>query len=390
MRLMREVDLARRRVLIREDLNVPLSGGAITNDARIRAALPTLRTALDRGAAVIVVSHLGRPREGVPDPAYSLAPIADALSAALGVPVPLAGGPEQLDPPAPGQCAMLENIRFQPGETANDESLGRRLAALCDVFVMDAFAAAHRAHASTHAVARFAPVACAGPLLEAELRALRRILEEPRPPLVAIVGGAKVSTKLRVLERLGLGVDQLIVGGGIANTFLAAAGRPVGRSLHEAELVPVAADLLARAAERGRSIPLPTDVVVARECSATAMTRVVRSDAVEDDEMILDIGPESRAHLADLLHDAGTILWNGPVGVFELAPFSAGTRALARAVAESSAFSVAGGGDTLAAIERFDVAGGLSYVSTGGGAFLEFMEGRSLPALAALAGGGRG
>ena len=387
MRLMREVDLANRRVLIREDLNVPLSGGAIANDARIRAALPTLRQAAQAGARVMAMSHLGRPKEGRSDPALSLAPVARRLGELLGRSVRIAEDwPDGIDVAA-GEIVMLENIRFQPGETSNDESLGRRLAALCDVFVMDAFAAAHRAHASTHAVARFAPVACAGPLLEAELAALRRVLDEPRPPLVAIVGGAKVSTKLRVLERLGPKVDQLIVGGGIANTFLAAAGRPVGRSLHEAELVPVAANLLARAAERGRSIPLATDVVVARECSATAVTRIVRSDAVADNEMILDIGPESCAHLADLLHDAGTILWNGPVGVFEIDPFSAGTRALARAVADSSAFSVAGGGDTLAAIERFDVAEGLSYVSTGGGAFLEFMEGRTLPALAALAGG---
>ena len=386
MRLMREVDLANRRVLIREDLNVPLSGGAIANDARIRAALPTLCYALDQGAAVIVVSHLGRPKEGDFDSAYSLAPVAKMLSEALGLPVPLAGGPEQLDPPAPGHCVMLENIRFQPGETGNDEGLGRRLAALCDVFVMDAFAAAHRAHASTHAVARFAPVACAGPLLESELEALRRVLDAPRSPLVAIVGGAKVSTKLRVLERLGDRVDHLVVGGGIANTFLAAAGHPIGRSLHEAELVPVAAALLARARARGLPIPLATDVVVARECSATAHARIVPHDAVAEDEMILDIGPETCAHFAGLLHDAGTILWNGPVGVFELDPFSTGTRALARAVAKSSAFSVAGGGDTLAAIERFDVAEGLSYVSTGGGAFLEFMEGRTLPALAVLRG----
>ena len=387
MRLMREVDLADRRVLIREDLNVPLSGGAIANDARIRAALPTLRQAVQADARVMVMSHLGRPKEGKPEPALSLAPVARRLGELLGRNVRIAEDWSDGLDVAAGEIAMLENIRFQPGETANDESLGRRLAALCDVFVMDAFAAAHRAHASTHAVARFAPVACAGPLLEAELAALRRVLDEPRPPLVAIVGGAKVSTKLRVLERLGPKVDQLIVGGGIANTFLAAAGRPVGRSLHEAELVPVAADLLARAAERGRPIPLATDVVVACKCSATAVTRIVRSDAVADDEMILDIGPESCAYLADLLHDAGTILWNGPVGVFEIDPFSAGTRVLARAVADSSAFSVAGGGDTLAAIERFDVAGGLSYVSTGGGAFLEFMEGRTLPALAALAGG---
>ena len=381
---MRETNLAAKRVLIREDLNVPLSGGRVANDARIRAALPTLRLALDQQASVILVSHLGRPKEGAFDSVYSLAPVAIVLSEALGRPVPLVNGPEELGAPAPGHCAMLENIRFHPGETANDEALGRRLAALCDVFVMDAFAAAHRAHASTHAVTRFAPLACAGPLLEAELNSLGRILDEPRTPLVAIVGGAKVSTKLRVLERLRDRVDHLIVGGGIANTFLAAAGHSIGRSLHEAELVPVAAEILAGAAEHGHDIVLATDVVVARECSATAAVRVTRSDAVADDEMILDIGPDTCAQLSRILHRAGTILWNGPVGVFELEPFSAGTRALARAVSESPAFSVAGGGDTLAAIERFDVGRGLSYVSTGGGAFLEFMEGRTLPALAAL------
>ena len=384
MRLMRELDLAGKRVLVREDLNVPLAGGAVASDARIRAALPTLRLALEQGAAVTVVSHLGRPKAGVFDAAYSLAPVAEALSETLGRPVPLAGGPETAKPPAPGHCAMLENIRFQAGETTNDPALGRRLAALCDVFVMDAFAAAHRAHASTHAVARFAPAACVGPLLEAELDALGRILDAPRPPLVAVVGGAKVSTKLRAIERLVEGVDHLIAGGGIANTFLAAAGLPVGRSLHEAELVPVAARLLARAAERGRPIPLASDVVVANECSAAAAARVRPSTAVADDEMILDIGPDTCRHFAHLLHGAGTILWNGPVGVFELDPFSAGTRAVAQAVAGSAAFSVAGGGDTLAAIERFDVAGSLGYVSTGGGAFLEFLEGRTLPALSAL------
>ena len=384
MRLMREVELGGRRVLIREDLNVPLEAGAVTNDARVRAALPTLRRALDSGAAVIVMSHLGRPKEGARDPAYTLAPVAATLADRLGRPVPLAGGPEQLDPPAPGQCVMLENIRFQPGETANDEALGCRLASLCDVFVMDAFAAAHRAHASTHAVARLAPVACAGPLLESELHTLRRVLRAPRRPLVAVVGGAKVSTKLRVLERLSAKVDHLVLGGGIANTFLAASGAPIGRSLQEPDLVPVAADLLARAARRGRPIPMASDVVVARELSAGASARVARLDEVADDEMILDLGPDTCARFARLLAGAGTILWNGPVGVFELAPFSAGTRTLARAVAESEAFSVAGGGDTLAAIERFGVAEGLGYVSTGGGAFLAFMEGRPLPAVSVL------
>ena len=385
MRLMRELDLAGRRVLIREDLNVPLSKGAIGNDARIRAALPTLRYALDQGAAVIVVSHLGRPVEGVADPAFSLAPVAKTLSSALGIPVPLVKVPEQVENPVSGHCVLLENIRFQPGETTNDEGLGRRLAAICDVFVMDAFAAAHRAHASTHAVVRLAPVACAGPLLESEIEALRRVLHRPRRPLIAIVGGAKVSTKLQVLERLGNTVDHLVTGGGIANTFLAAAGHRIGRSLHEAELVPFAAELLDRARERDLPIPLAADVVVARECSATAHARVVRIDAVADDEMILDIGPQTCADFANLLHAAGTILWNGPLGVFEFDPFSAGTRTLAQAVAQSPAYSVAGGGDTLSAIERFGVAGDLGYVSTGGGAFLEFMEGRTLPALAALA-----
>lgn len=384
MRLMRDVALGGRRVLIREDLNVPIKDGAVTNDARIRAALPTLRHALDDGAAVIVMSHLGRPKEGAHDPACSLAPVAATLAERLGLPVPLAGGPGELDPPAPGQCVMLENIRFQPGETANDEALGRRLASLCDVFVMDAFAAAHRAHASTHAVARFAPVACAGPLLESELDALGRALRAPRRPLVAVVGGAKVSTKLRVLERLGAMVDHLILGGGIANTFLAATGAPIGRSLHEPDLVPVAADLLDRAERRDRPIPMATDVVVARELSADASTRVASRDEVADDEMILDLGPDTSARFARLLAEAGTILWNGPVGVSEVEPFSAGTRTLARAVAESDAFSVAGGGDTLAAIERFGVAEGLGYISTGGGAFLEFVEGRPLPAVSVL------
>ena len=384
MRLMRDTDLAGRQVLIREDLNVPLAGGAITSDARIRAALPTLRFALDKGAAVVVMSHLGRPKEGLPDPQYSLAPVAKALSAGLGRPVDLVGGPEAIGRLGPGRCVLLENIRFQPGETANDEGLGRRLAALCEVFVMDAFGAAHRAHASTHAVTRFAPVACAGPLVEAELDALGRVLDEPRPPLVAVLGGAKVSTKLAVIEGLWDRVDHLIVGGGIANTFLAAAGLPIGRSLHEPELVAVAGELLARAAEREHPVPLATDVVVASECSAAAQARVKRIEKVADHEMILDVGPDTRAHQGGLLDSAGTIVWNGPVGVFELAPFSAGTRALARAVAQSSAFSVAGGGDTLAAIERFGVSGGLSYVSTGGGAFLECIAGRTLPALAAL------
>ena len=375
-------DLSGRRVLIREDLNVPIRNGAVTSDARVRAALPTLQQAAQAGARVMVMSHLGRPKEGEPDPELSLAPVARRLGELLGRAVRLAadwlGGIDV----APGEIVLCENVRFQPGETAGDEALARRMAALCDVYVMDAFGAAHRAHASTCGVARFAPLACAGPLLVAEMEALRHVLDKPRPPLVAIIGGAKVSTKLRVLENLGERVDRLIVGGGIANTFLAAAGVPVGRSLHEPELVPLAGRLLAHLGTD--RVPLPSDVVVARELSASAEGRVKRSTEVSGEDLIVDVGPDTGKRLAALLAVAGTILWNGPLGVFEIPAFGEGTRTLARAVAESDAFSVAGGGDTLAAIERFGVRDRIGYVSTGGGAFLECLEGRTLPALAAL------
>jgi len=376
---MADLDLAGKRVLIREDLNVPIKDGVITSDARIRAALVGIRAARDAGASVLVMSHLGRPTEGQPEAQYSLAPVAAHLADLLGQPVALVtdwrGGVEL----APGQVALLENVRFNPGEKKDDEALARAYAALCDVFVMDAFGTAHRAEASTHGVALFAPQACAGPLLLAELDALERALAQPARPLVAIVGGAKVSTKLTVLETLSSKVDQLIVGGGIANTFLAAAGYPVGRSLCEHDLLPAARALLERV-----HIPLPVDVVTATELSAAATAEIKRIDAVQDGDMILDIGPESAAAMAHILARAGTILWNGPVGVFEIDAFGGGTRALAEAIAASPAFSLAGGGDTLAAIDKYGIAEQVSYISTGGGAFLEYVEGKTLPAVAAL------
>jgi phosphoglycerate kinase len=381
---MADLDLAGKRVLIREDLNVPVENGVISSDARIRAALPTLRLALERGARVIVMSHLGRPKEGEFSVENSLQPVAQRLSELLGRPVRLVA--EWLDGVdcEPGEIVLCENVRFNRGEKKDDESLARRMAGLCDIFVMDAFGTAHRAEASTHGVARFAPIACAGPLLVGELEALERALARPARPMVAIVAGSKVSTKLTVLEALLGKVDQLIVGGGIANTFLAAIGKPVGKSLHEADMLETARRLLAAAKARGAAIPLPTDVVVAKEFSPTAAANTRSVDAVAADELILDIGPQTAAQLATILQSAGTIIWNGPVGVFEFDQFGGGTRTIAEAIASSAAFSLAGGGDTLAAIEKYAVGEQISYISTGGGAFLEFVEGKVLPAVAVL------
>jgi len=387
---MSDADLRGKRVLIREDLNVPVHAGTVTSDARIRAALPTIRYAIDQHAKVFVLSHLGRPTEGVYDEQYSLAPVAARLSDLLGQPVGLRKDwLTGVDCP-PGSAVLCENVRFNPGEKKDSELLARQMAALCDVFVMDAFGTAHRAEASTHGVAKFAPVACAGPLLVGELTALERALKSPARPFVAIVAGSKVSTKLTVLESLLKKVDKLIVGGGIANTFLAASGVNVGRSLHEAEMLDVARALDAQARTRDVQIPLPTDVVVAREFAATAHADVRSVHDVRDNEMILDIGPDTAEHFSELLQAAGTIIWNGPVGVFEFAQFGEGTRTIADAIARSKAFSIAGGGDTLAAIEKYGVEDGISYVSTGGGAFLEFVEGKTLPAVAMLEARARG
>ena len=381
---MTDLDLAGRRVLIREDLNVPVKDGAVTSDARLRAALPTLRQATRAGARVMVMSHLGRPKEGAPDPEYSLAPVARRLAELLGRDVLLVE--DWLDglDVEPGEIVLCENVRFLEGEKADDEALARRMAALCDVYVMDAFGTAHRAQASTHGVARFAPTACAGPLLCAELDALGKALAHPARPLVAIVGGSKVSTKLGVLESLAERVDRLIVGGGIANTFIAAAGHEVGASLYEPDLVQQASRIRDAMRRRGGDVPIPSDAVVADAPADSAVATVKTVDRVGAGEMILDIGPETARAYRDVINSAGTVVWNGPVGVFEHEPFAAGTRALARAIARSPAFSIAGGGDTLAAIDQFGVAGQVSYVSTGGGAFLEFLEGRTLPAISAL------
>lgn len=378
-----DLELAGKRVLIREDLNVPVADGVITSDIRIRAALPTIQAALDAGAAVMLMSHLGRPTEGEYDEQYSLQPIADRLAELLQRDVPLlrdwiAG----VDVPA-GSVVLLENVRFLPGEKACDASLAKQMAALCDVFVMDAFGTAHRAQASTYGVAEYAPVACSGPLLSAELSALAKALEEPARPLVAIVGGSKVSTKLTVLDALADIVDTLIVGGGIANTFIAAAGQNVGKSLHEPDMLDTARALAADDTDRA-DIPVPTDVVVATEFSADATAATKTVDAVGDEDLILDIGPQTAEEFSAILAAAGTIIWNGPVGVFEFDAFGAGTQKLAEAIAASDAFSVAGGGDTLAAIDKYGVADRISYISTGGGAFLEFVEGKTLPAVEIL------
>lgn len=384
IRKMGEVDLRDQRVLIREDLNVPVHQGEVTSDARIRASLPTIRHSLDAGARVMIMSHLGRPEEGVFAEEFSLAPVARRLAELLGRPVPLRRDWLKGVEVAPGEVVLLENVRFNKGEKKNAEGLARQMAELCDVYVMDAFGTAHRAEASTHGVAMYARVACAGPLLVGELEALERALENPARPLLAIVAGSKVSTKLTVLESLLARVDQLIVGGGIANTFLAARGFNVGKSLYEPDMLDIANRLLEQSARRGIEIPLPTDVVVATEFSATAEADVKSVTEVGPAEMILDIGPDSAERLAGLVAAAGTILWNGPVGVFEFEQFGEGTRTLAQAIASSKAFSLAGGGDTLAAIEKYGVEEGISYISTGGGAFLEFVEGKKLPAVEIL------
>jgi phosphoglycerate kinase len=380
---MTDLDLAGKRVLIREDLNVPVKNGHVTSTARLDAALPTIQAALDAGARVIVMSHLGRPKAGVFDESQSLAPVGAKLGELLGRQVPVVrnwlGGVDV----QPGEIALCENVRFEPGEESDDEALAKKMAALCDIFVMDAFGTAHRAQASTHGVAKFAPVACAGPLLVAELEALASALEAPRRPVIAIVGGAKVSTKLEVLQSLCAKVDQLILGGGIANTVLAATGVSVGRSLYERDMVDFAGELLA--GEFGRAaIPLPVDVVVATALEPGSRGRIKLVDAVGADEMILDIGPATAQMYAERLAAAGTVVWNGPLGVFEHPEFAAGTRRVAEAVAASDAFSIAGGGDTLAAVEQFGVSEKISYISTGGGAFLEFLEGKKLPAVAVL------
>ena len=380
---MADVSLSGKRVLIREDLNVPVADGVVTSDTRIQAALPTIRAALDANAAVMVMSHLGRPSEGQPDNEFSLRPVADHLSKLLGIDVPLVH--EWIDgvDVEPGNVVLLENVRFLAGEKACDDALARKMAALCDIYVMDAFGTAHRAQASTYGVAEHAPVACAGPLLARELEALGKALTNPARPFVAIVGGSKVSTKLTVLSALAGLVDSLIVGGGIANTFIAAAGHSVGRSLHEPEMLETARELAVAGVGRA-AIPVPTDVVVANEFSADATPVTKSVDAVADDELILDIGPETAQRFVEIIDAAGTIIWNGPVGVFEFDAFGGGTKVLAEAIADGDAFSVAGGGDTLAAISKYGVADRISYISTGGGAFLEFVEGKTLPAVEIL------
>ena len=377
---MTDLPLEGQRVQIREDLNVPIKNGRVSSDARLRTALPTIQAAARAGAKVMLMSHLGRPTEGEPADEFSLAPVAEHLGELLGSPVKLITDYLDIAPTLDnGDVVLLENVRFNSGEKKDDESLAKQYAALCDIFVMDAFGTAHRAQASTHGVARFAPTACAGPLLAQELDALEKALATPARPMAAIVGGSKVSTKLDVLTALSDKCDQLIVGGGIANTFIAAAGYNVGKSLYEADLIGQAKALMEKV-----SIPLPTDVVVATEFSESADAVVKPVDQVANNEMILDIGPDTAAHLASLLKDAGTILWNGPVGVFEIDQFGKGTEVLSHAIAESSAFSIAGGGDTLAAIDKYAIADRVSYISTGGGAFLEYVEGKQLPAVAAL------
>ncbi len=382
---MTDLDLAGKRVLIREDLNVPIKDGKVTSDKRIRASMPTIEHAMNAGAKVMLMSHLGRPTEGEPAEEFSLKPVADYLSEALGKEVRLIKdyleNPPQLED---GEVVILENVRFNKGEKANDEALSKKYAALCDVYVMDAFGTAHRAQASTHGAGQFAPVACAGPLLAGELDALGKALNNPKRPMVAIVGGSKVSTKLTVLESLSKIVDQLIPGGGIANTFIAAMGHNVGKSLCEEDLIPEAKRLMEAAKAKGGEIPVPTDVVVGKEFSETTEATTKKVEDVADDDMIFDIGPETAERFAAMMKEAGTIVWNGPVGVFEFDQFAEGTKVLGEAIAESDAFSIAGGGDTLAAVDKYGLADRISYISTGGGAFLEFLEGKKLPAVEML------
>lgn len=382
---MTDLDLAGKRLLIRQDLNVPIKDGKVTSDKRIRASIPTIQHAMQAGARVMLMSHLGRPTEGEPANEFSMQPVADYLTEALGVEVRLIKDyletPPQIED---GVVVLLENCRFNPGEKKNMEELAKRYAALCDIFVMDAFGTAHRAQASTYGAGIFAPVACAGPLLAGELEALGQALESPARPMVAIVGGSKVSTKLTVLDSLSRVVDQLIPGGGIANTFIAAAGYSVGNSLYEKELIPHARRLMEAARAKGGEIPVPTDVVVGKEFSETAEAVVKRVGEVADDDMIFDIGPETAARFAALMQAAGTVVWNGPVGVFEFDQFGEGTRTVGEAIAQSDAFSIVGGGDTLAAVDKYGIADRISYISTGGGAFLEFLEGKKLPAVAML------
>ena len=381
---MSDMALNGQRVLIRQDLNVPVKDGKVTSDARIKASIPTIKAALEAGAAVMVMSHLGRPTEGEPADEFSLQPVVDYLNDALDVPVKLVkdylDGVELAD----GELVILENVRFNQGEKKDDETLAKQYAALGDIFVMDAFGTAHRAQASTHGVAKFAPKACAGPLLAAELDALGKALDNPKRPMVAIVGGSKVSTKLTVLKTLAEKVDQLIVGGGIANTFIAAQGHNVGKSLVEMDLTEQATQLMNEAQANGGNIPVPTDVVVGQAFDENTQATLKAVSDVADDDMIFDIGPDSSKALESIIKNAGTIVWNGPVGVFEFEQFSAGTKALSQAIAESDAFSIAGGGDTLAAVDKYEIADKISYISTGGGAFLEFLEGKTLPAVAML------
>ncbi len=382
---MTDLDLHGKRVLIRQDLNVPIKDGKVTSDKRIVASLPTIEYAMNAGAKVMVMSHLGRPTEGEYDEQYSMIPVGEHMAALLGHNVEMVkdwinGVGEMRN----GEIVLCENVRFNAGEKSNDDELSKKMAALCDIYVMDAFGTAHRAQASTHGVARYAPVACAGPLLAGELDALGKALNDPARPMVAIVGGSKVSTKLTVLESLSKVVDQLIPGGGIANTFIAACGYNVGKSLYEEDLIEEAKRLMEAARSKGGEIPVPTDVVVGKEFSESAEAVVKKVEEVADDDMIFDIGPETAARFAEMMRSAGTIVWNGPVGVFEFDQFGEGTRALGMAIAESSAFSIAGGGDTLAAVDKYNIADRISYISTGGGAFLEFLEGKKLPAVAIL------